>query len=71
MVPDDFDICVCTDLDEIFEKGWRKKLEKVWKNNTNRCKYTYNWSLDENNKPKVSFLYEKIHDRKHYKWIYC
>ena len=70
MVPDDFDICVCTDLDEIFEKGWRKKLEKIWKNNTNRCKYTYNWSLDENNKPKVSFLYEKIHDRKHYKWIY-
>lgn len=70
LVPEDTDICVCTDLDEIFEKGWRKKLEHSWKNNTNRVRYLYNWSLDENNKPKVSFLYEKIHDRKHYKWIH-
>ena len=30
MVPLDTDICVCTDLDEIFESGWRKKLENIW-----------------------------------------
>ena len=70
MVPNDIDICVCTDLDEVFEKGWRKKLEKVWKKDSNRCRYTYNWSLDEEDNPKVSFLYEKIHDRKNYRWIY-
>ena len=23
MIPDDVDICVCTDLDEVFEPGWR------------------------------------------------
>ena len=23
MVPEDAEICVCTDLDEVFEKGWR------------------------------------------------
>ena len=69
MVPKDVDICVCTDLDEVFKKGWRKELEKVWKKNTNRCRYIYNWSL-ENNKPKVSFYYEKIHSRNGYKWIY-
>ena len=29
LVPKDCDICVCTDLDEIFNKGWRKKLESL------------------------------------------
>lgn len=69
MVPLNADICVCTDLDEIFTAGWRKEIEKVW-NNSNRLRYIFNWSLDENDKPIVSFLYEKIHDRHHYKWIY-
>ena len=27
MVPDDVDICVCTDLDEVFDAGWRKRIE--------------------------------------------
>ena len=30
LIPKDYDICVCTDLDEIFEPGWRKKLENIW-----------------------------------------
>lgn len=70
MIPNDYDICVCTDLDEVFNKGWRYELEKAWKENTTRLKYIYNWSLDEFNKPKVSFYSEKIHSRKGYKWIH-
>ena len=69
LVPMDADICVCTDLDEVLEKGWRKKLENSW-NNSNRMRYKYNWAIDEQNRPIITFLYEKIHDRKHYKWIY-
>ena len=26
MVPDDIDICVCIDIDEVMEAGWREKL---------------------------------------------
>lgn len=70
MVPEDTDICVCTDLDEVLVKGWRKELEKSWENNTTRLYYTYNWSIDENGKPKISFIYDKIHKRQGYKWIY-
>ena len=70
MVPKDFDICVCTDLDEVLEPGWREELERIWQKDTNRCRYIYNWSLDKNNKPIVSFYYEKIHSRKNYKWIF-
>ena len=68
MVPDDCDICVCTDLDEVISKGWRKKLEMLWKSNTTRLKYNYNWSHDENNKPLVNFYIEKIHKKNGYTW---
>lgn len=70
LVPEDTDICVCTDLDEVFEPGWRKKLEEQWTKNTTRARYNYNWSLDKNNKPIVNFNIEKIHTRHNYKWTH-
>ena len=70
MLPSDTDICVCTDLDEVLNKGWRKQLEEVWQKDTNRCRYIYNWKLDANDKPIISFYYEKFHSRNGYKWLY-
>ena len=70
LVPDDADICICTDLDEVFESGWRSKLENIWDDNTTRLAYNYNWSLDENNVPKVNFYIEKIHSRFDYEWTH-
>ena len=70
LVPMDADVCICTDLDEVFEPGWRMKLENIWKGDTNRLRYVYNWSLDDNNRPIVSFYGEKIHSRDNYKWIH-
>lgn len=70
LVPKNTDICVCTDLDEVFVPGWRKKLEHIWKKDTTRLRYNYNWLLDENNKPKVNFYIEKIHKRNGYKWTH-
>lgn len=70
MVPDDVDICVCTDLDEIFQPGWRKKIEELWTKDTTRLRYNYNWSFDENGNPAVNFYIEKIHTRKGYKWTH-
>lgn len=70
LVPDDIDICVCTDLDEIFEPGWRKKLEEAWQEDTTRARYNYNWSLNKKNEPLVNFYIEKIHSRKNYYWTH-
>jgi len=70
LVPQDCDICVCTDLDEVFEKGWRKKLESIWCEDTTRLSYNYNWSLDEEDNPIVNFYIEKIHNRNDYKWTH-
>lgn len=69
LVPKDTDICVCTDLDEVFEKGWREKLEKEWDNNITRLAYNYNWYI-ENGIPKVNYYIEKIHSRNNYKWTH-
>lgn len=69
LLPKDTDICVCTDIDEVFTPGWRQKLEASWQENTTRARYTYNWRLDENNKPLVSFYSDKIHTLKNYTWI--
>lgn len=69
-VPEDYDICVCTDLDEVFDKGWRKELEKNWDENTTRASYNYIWSFDEKGNPATTFNIEKIHLRKGYKWVH-
>jgi len=70
MVPNDADICICTDLDEVFVPGWRDKLEKIWEDNTTRLQYNYNWSLDENDKPLVNFYISKMHSRYNYTWAH-
>ena len=70
MVPEDTDICVCIDLDEVIEKGWRKKLEQLWQKNTTRLRYNYNWSFDSKGNPAVNFYIEKIHSRKNYQWTH-
>lgn len=70
MVPEDCDICVCTDLDEVFLPGWRKTLETIWEKDTTRLRYNYNWSLDEKGTPLVNFYIEKIHKRKGYQWTH-
>jgi len=73
-VPDDVDICVCTDLDERFEPGWREKLEAAWSKNQHRgpkrARYTYNWSLKPDGSPGMQFMYSKIHTRNGYIWKY-
>ena len=70
LVPKDTDICVCTDLDEVFLPGWREKLEEIWTENTTRINYNYNWSLDEKGIPKVNFYISKIHSREGYTWTH-
>lgn len=70
-VDEDTDICVCTDLDEIFEEGWRAKLEKVWINGkTTRARYNYTWSFNKDGTPDVTFILDKIHARHGYKWVH-
>ena len=70
MVKDDVDICVSIDLDKVLLPGWKDELGKIWDENVTRLHYTYNWSLDDNNRPIISFYSDKIHKRNCYEWIH-
>lgn len=69
MIPDTFDICICLDLDEVLEKGWYQNIKSLWKDGLTRLRYVYNWSLDKNNQPIISFYGEKIHKRNGFTWV--
>ncbi len=70
MVPSDVDICICLDLDEVIQPGFIEIINNLWKNETTRLRYNYNWKLDKNNKPIVNFYIDKIHSRNNYKWTH-
>ena len=70
LVPNDYDWCVCTDIDEVFSKGWRKTLEDAINDhpeiNSALCKFYT--AFDENGKPVNSMDYWKIHRRHCVHW---
>lgn len=70
LIPPDTDICVCVDLDECFEKGWREKLESCWKENTKRARYRYTWNFLEDGREGFVFFADKIHSYGDFYWKY-
>ena len=62
LLPDDIDVCISLDLDEVMEPGWRAEVEKVWIKKTTRLRYFFDWGCD------IKFKYEKIHARHGYHW---
>lgn len=63
LLPQDIDVCVSLDLDEVLQPGWREEIERVWKvGETTRLGYMFNWG------GPVEFRYTKIHARHGYRW---
>ena len=70
LVPEDADICVCTDLDEVFQPGWRKKLEEAWGDGVSQASYRYTWSFTTEGEEGYVFWIEKIHQRHGFVWTH-
>ena len=70
LVPEDADICVCTDLDEVFHPGWRALLEAAWRPGDSQAVYRYTWSFNPDGSEGVVFWYEKIHARHGWRWTH-
>lgn len=70
LVSRDTDYCVCTDLDEVFEKGWREKLEAALSSSPDLVSYRYIWSFNEDKTENTVFNIEKIHRRHGFTWIH-
>ena len=68
LIPPGTDVCVCTDLDEVFRPGWRKRLEESWRKGSEQLRYTYIWSFGPDGRPGTEFLYEKIHAPGVFEW---
>lgn len=63
LIPQDVDVCVSLDLDEVLQPGWREEIERVWKiGETTRLRYKFDWGVG------IVFYYEKIHHRHGYHW---
>jgi len=70
LVPEDANILICTDLDEILHTGWAQPLRDKWIDGKHiRCYYQYIWSHTKTGEPGRVFLYDKIHDR-NWKWTF-
>jgi len=70
LVPEDADVLVCTDLDEVFAEGWREALEAHWSKGCTTGRYEYVWSFNSDGSDGVKFLYEKIHAPKVCRWTH-
>ena len=64
LIPRDIDVCVSLDLDEELQPGWREEIERVWKEDTTRLRYKFDWGCG------IAFYYEKIHARHGYRWLH-
>lgn len=69
-IPDDVDICVSNDLDEVFVKGWRQKLEAAWQPCYTRARYLFTYSYNTDGTPDKQFVMEKIHRKKDFRWVH-
>lgn len=70
MVPKDFDICICLDLDEVLGNNWREILEKNWSEGVTRARYTFAREHNPDGSVKKTHPIEKIHSRNDYIWIH-
>lgn len=68
LIPDDCNILICTDLDEVFEPGWAKYFREGWIEGVHeRAVYKYSWSHLPNGEDGRIYRYNKAHNRN---WIW-
>ena len=70
LVPQDADLCVCTDLDEVFVPGWRQGAEQALADGAQQIRYRYTWSFREDGGEGTVFFIAKMHARQSFTWRY-
>jgi tetratricopeptide (TPR) repeat protein len=69
LVPEDADVLICLHMDERLEAGWRQLIESHWSPETTRLRYTYVWNWNSDGTPGRTWLGDRIHARKGFRWI--
>lgn len=69
LCPEDANILLSTDLDEVFNPGWAQVIRDNWKDKYTRGIYTYAWDHNAQGEARNIFKYDKMHTRD-YKWTF-
>jgi len=69
LLPEDIDVCICLDMDEVLVPCWREIVEREWTQNLDRLRYNYIWSWNEDGSPGVTYHADKIHARHGFRWV--
>ncbi len=67
LLPEDVDICIALDMDEVLQPGWRQALEAI-PAGTTRPRYKYVWSWNPDGSEGLVYGGDKIHTRHGYRW---
>jgi glycosyltransferase involved in cell wall biosynthesis len=67
LLPDDIDLCIALDMDEVLQPGWREALEAI-PVGTTRPRYKYIWSWNPDGTEGLVYGGDKIHTRHGYTW---
>ena len=70
LVPQDADLCVCTDLDEVFVPGWRQGAEAALATGAQQLRYRYTWSFTADGREGTVFYADKMHARQGFIWTH-
>lgn len=66
-LPDDIDIAIALDMDEVLQPDWRWHLEHM-PPMTTRPRYKYIWSWNADGSEGLTYHGDKIHSRHGYRW---
>jgi glycosyltransferase involved in cell wall biosynthesis len=69
LLPDDIDICIALDMDEVLAPGWREALEAL-PDEVTRPRYKYIWSWNKDGSEGLVYGGDKIHSRHGYEWVH-
>jgi tetratricopeptide (TPR) repeat protein len=68
LLPDDIDLCISLDLDEVLMPGWRAAAEAAWQPGVTRLRYHYVSSHGPDGAPAIEHMLAKAHARHGYHW---
>ena len=66
LLPEDIDVVITLDMDEVLAPGWREALEAAPR--VRRYGYDYVWSWTPDGQPDVQFQGDRCHARFGYRW---
>lgn len=70
LIPEDFDMCIQLDMDEVLPEGWRTKVEEAFNRGNTWPIYKHVTNRDSDGKPRNYQHYFKIHPRLGFFWKY-